>query len=241
MDIRLNPQIDWKNLKETFARDRRLHIPNIFEKETAERIHQCLRDEIAWNLTYCDEDGPKNVWAREQVKMTPKDWQMLRQKIMGRARDKKFQFFYSNFAIEEPHKAGLINDLILARVYEFVNSEPFLKIMRDITGFSTITHADQQATAYGPGHFLTEHNDFDAQQGRKVAYVFNFTPEWKAEWGGLLQFIDPQSQTLHGLIPAFNALNLFAVPARHCVTQVATYSPATRYSLTGWLIERSGQ
>ncbi len=40
-----------------------------------------------------------------------------------------------------------------------------------------------QATGYGPGHFLTAHNDFDPEKDRKVAFVFNFTKDWKAEWG----------------------------------------------------------
>jgi len=36
-------------------------------------------------------------------------------------------------------------------------------------------------------------------------------------------------------VPAFNALNLFVVPTRHAVTQVASFAAKDRLSIVGWL------
>jgi Rps23 Pro-64 3,4-dihydroxylase Tpa1-like proline 4-hydroxylase len=36
-------------------------------------------------------------------------------------------------------------------------------------------------------------------------------------------------------VPAFNALNVFRVPALHSVSTVAPFVSAARLSLTGWL------
>ncbi|HXV73946.1 MAG TPA: 2OG-Fe(II) oxygenase family protein [Sphingomonadales bacterium] len=237
--IRLNPKLDINALAAAFAGAGRVHIADVLEEEAAQRVHACLVEEIAWNLTWCDEEGTKNLFARERASKTQQELQAIRAGAFERARSGKFQFLYSNFAVEDAYRAKLIDDLYLARFYEFLNAEPFLSAMRTVTGAKTIVHADLQATAYGPGHFLTEHNDLDVEKGRKVAFVFNFTPEWKAEWGGILQIIEEGGRTLHGLVPAFNALNLFKVPTRHVVTQVATFAPAVRLSLTGWLTERA--
>jgi SM-20-related protein len=235
--IRLNPALELKALKAAFATDGRVHIPDVMEAAAAKRAFDCLKNEIAWNLTWCDDAGTKNLFARERAGKSPQEIQAIHREAFARARAGKFQFLYSNFAVEDAYREKLIDDLFLARFYEFINGEEFLAAMRQVTGEETIVHADLQATAYGPGHFLTEHNDFDPDKGRKVAFVFNFTPEWRAAWGGILQILEADG-TLFGLVPAFNALNLFKVPTRHVVTQVARFCPAVRYSLTGWLTER---
>ena len=41
------------------------------------------------------------------------------------------------------------------------------------------------------------------------------------------------------MVPHFNLLNLFAVGQPHGVSQVATYAPRPRISVTGWLRSRS--
>lgn len=38
--------------------------------------------------------------------------------------------------------------------------------------------------------FVTEHDDDVAGKQRLAAYVFGFTPQWRPDWGGVLQFID---------------------------------------------------
>ena len=236
--VRLNAGLDIPALKKEFHAEGRIHIPEILAKESAERLFKCLTQEIGWNLTYNDENGVQNIFAANQDKVTPQEWQDLSRKIRENAAARNFQFFYANFAVEDSYKQNLINDMYIARFYEFVNSTPFLDFIREITGIKTITHADQQATAYGPGHFLTEHNDYDPELGRKIAYVFSMTHDWPAEWGGLLQFINEGSRTVEGIAPGFNSLNLFSVPQRHFVSQVASYAKGARYSVTGWLLER---
>ena len=61
---------------------------------------------------------------------------------------------------------------------------------------------------------------------------------WRADWGGLLLFQDADGHVSEGYVPKFNALNLFAVPQTHAVSQVASFATASRLSITGWI--RSG-
>ncbi len=109
--------------------------------------------------------------------------------------------------------------------------------MRELTGLSDISWADAQATLYRPGDFLTVHDDRIGGHKRLAAYVLNMTPGWRADWGGVLQFLDPSGHVAEGYVPTFNALNLFKVPALHSVSQVALYG-GLRYSVTGWFHAR---
>ena len=38
--------------------------------------------------------------------------------------------------------------------------------------------------------------------------------------------------------PAMDALNLFRVPQPHLVTEVASFAPSARLSITGWIRSR---
>jgi len=109
--------------------------------------------------------------------------------------------------------------------------------MREVTGLNDIAFADAQATLYRPGDFLTTHDDKTGGHKRRAAYVLNMTPGWCPDWGGILQFFDERGNVSQGFVPAFNALNVFRVPAEHAVSQVALFG-GFRYSVTGWLHAR---
>jgi len=121
-----------------------------------------------------------------------------------------------------------------ARVVEFLNSPAFISVMRRLTGMEAIAFADANATLYRPGDFLSAHNDLVPGQNRLAAYVISMTPDWRADWGGVLQFLDAGMNVEEGYVPAFNALNLFRVPRAHQVSRVAP-GGGSRYSITGWL------
>jgi Rps23 Pro-64 3,4-dihydroxylase Tpa1-like proline 4-hydroxylase len=109
--------------------------------------------------------------------------------------------------------------------------------MADVIGPSDVAFADAQATRYGPGDFLTAHDDAVEGKHRRAAYVFGLSRDWRAEWGGLLLFHEPEGE-VRGYVPQYNALNLFAVPQPHSVSLVAPFAPRERLSVTGWLRAR---
>ena len=126
----------------------------------------------------------------------------------------------------------------LEGVYDRLNSEPFLAFVRALTGDPRCAYADAQATRYRPGDFLTAHDDDVAGKHRLYAYVLNFTPSWRPDWGGLLAFHEADGHVSEAYTPSFNALNIFRVPQLHAVTQVASFAGAHRLSITGWVRER---
>jgi Rps23 Pro-64 3,4-dihydroxylase Tpa1-like proline 4-hydroxylase len=150
--------------------------------------------------------------------------------------DRRMQYIFDTRRLDlEPQDAP--RDAVSA-VLDFLNGTEFLALVRGVTGDDRIDFADAQATRYRPGHVLTGHDDAAEGKNRLYAYVLNLTREWRPDWGGALVFPGPDGHIEEGYAPAFNALNLFAVPMRHAVTQVASFAPRDRLSITGWLRSR---
>lgn len=146
-----------------------------------------------------------------------------------------FQYCYNNYPIYDAHRAGENKGHLLHDFYEWLNSEVFLDFTREITGFDDISFLDAQATRYKPGHFLTTHDDVAAGKNRRAAYIFGFTMDWPADWGGYLQLLDKDDNIRFGIRPAFNFLSILAVPQKHTVGIVAPFAGGMRFSITGWL------
>ncbi len=58
------------------------------------------------------------------------------------------------------------------------------------------------------------------QRETMARQLIGFTSEWRADSGGVLQFIDRDGHIAAGYVPKFNVLNLFRVPQKHGVSYV---------------------
>lgn len=235
-EIKLNPALDRLDLKKAFQKKRRIHIPRILTADAAERVHRAITTEVDWHLVFNEGDKVHTLYPEQIKQLSREQIQKIREAVLGQARE-GFQYMYNDYNIYDYYLNGKNMDNFLHRFHEFVNSEGFLSFVREITGVETIKFADSQATAYGPGHFLTLHHDEVAGKNRKFAYVFNFTRNWQLDWGGILQFLGKDGNVEGGFVPTFNALNMFEVPQDHAVSYVAPFAPAVRYSITGWVRE----
>ena len=171
----------------------------------------------------------------EQLEAFPPD-QALRflQLAHAEARD-GFHYMFDSVRISDLAEQRQPLAAELAAAYGFLNSPAFLDFVRVLTGDPRPNYADAQATRYERGHYLTQHDDSAAEKGRLYAYVLSLTPDWRADWGGLLAFIDDDGHVSEAYTPRFNALNLFTVPYEHAVTYVAPFAGGNRLSVTGWI------
>jgi len=234
----LNSALDAESLCSAFQRHRFVQVSDVLSPASAQRIYRCLAEGTPWSRVF-NQDGKHIDVAEEQIRaLKAADLARLEEAIGAQARD-RFQYYYCNYPIHDAVRQGLNEGHLLHRFHEFVNSPVFLDLARALTGCAEITFADAQATCFLPGHFLTEHDDHAQGKNRRAAYVFNFTPKWRPDWGGYLQLYDEHGDVRRGLMPAFNVLNLLAVPQPHSVGQVASFAAAPRLSLTGWL--RAGE
>lgn len=231
--VALNPALDAAPLRERFAVTGRAQIRNILTDEAAERFYGCLTRELPWRLAY--NEGPNALeLTREQIEGLTADQQaQMESQIFQRAMT-QFQYAYSDYPV-----ARTLNDPAEPKFYvhdvlRFINAEVFQSFLRDVTGLEGRMYADGHATCFQAGHFLTIHDDRDANDRRMIAYVFNMTPSWRPDWGAALQFFDDKYEICESFSPTFNTLNIFRVPQAHAVSFVPPYATGGRFGMTGW-------
>lgn len=229
----LNPDLNARTLASEFAGRRRLQISNALQAPVAERIHEVLRHQTKWMLAF-NRGSEAVTLSQEQLgAMGRAGVAELMNECMRNAQS-GFQYVYSSYPIVD----AIVNRRDVGHplhgVIEAINAAPFREFIEQVTGITGLVKADGQATLYSRGNFLTFHNDFDARNKRRIAYVLGFTRKWRPDWGGLLEFYDAQGNVEWGLVPRFNVLNLFEVPTNHAVTYVPPFVQEGRYSITGW-------
>lgn len=232
-NIQLNPSLDRRVIAEVFKTQGRVHIPDVLTPASADTLFTQLNARTPWQLSLNVGQRHVDIAHQQLMLMPPEQRETMTKKMLEQSR-RGFQYVFENYPLYDLYQAGERAHPLLA-MHEFLNSEGFLQFAREITGLRQIAFVDSQATKYLPGHFLTEHDDDVAGKQRLAAYVFGFTPDWRADWGGILQFIDHDGHVAEGYVPKFNVLNLFRVPQKHNVSYVTPAALQARYSITGWL------
>ena len=236
--FRLNPELDAGRIGRQYRERRRLHIADFLHPDDAERLYRSLRKSDAWKLVINQGEKLFELDRTAQAALSPEQSKALDEAVYKAARY-DFQYRYETIRVPDGKLQREEDPSALNRFAQFLSSQQVISFLTAVTGEEDIEYADAQATAYGPGHFLTQHDDAFEGKQRRAAYVFNLTPVWRVEWGGLLLFHGPNGHVEQGFSPAFNALNIFSVPQPHSVSSVAPFAPHRRYSITGWL--RAGQ
>lgn len=219
---------------QSFAATGHVRLENAFAPETAEALHRHLDEELEWWRVVNQGErtwdlGPESIAAMADGGDAP-----LLDAVYRGARE-GFQFLFDSVRVSDEEAERTARGLLLDRLVDAMNDAANLGVLRRITGAEDIVRADGQATRYLPGHFLTGHDDDIDGKGRIAAYVINLTPQWRTEWGGLLQFHDEAGDVTWGLKPRYNAIHIFRVPQLHSVSLVAPFAPHPRLSITGWL------
>lgn len=236
----LNPDLDRAGCAARFATHGRVQIRDLLTHESATNIQAILAQETRWGIAWkAGERGPEQLRDAALRAMRPEDQRAIIALIHQAAARGDYAVRYTQYPMLDAYlqqwAPGGPHDLLL----EHLNDAPFLDLVRSVTGMPELVKADAQATMYGPGDFLSVHNDSHVDEGWKVAYVLNLAiPDWKPDWGGYLNFLDEAGDVIEGWRPRFNALNLLRVPQLHQVTYVPPFAPRGRYAITGWFRDR---
>lgn len=232
--FQLGSKLDLDRARSCFAARRRAHIPDFLAGDCATAIYEALSSDRRWNLVTTIAGRHVDLDAAAMAAQSEAEKSRFAAHVLMPAKVSGFQYLFENIPIYDAwHRGGGARPLLDA-LFLFLNSPDLLDFARRVTGAGDIGFADAQATRYGPGHFLTEHDDAIAGKDRRAAYVFGLTPQWRADDGGLTLFIGPDGHVEEAFTPRFNALNIFSVPQRHAVSAVAPFAPGYRYAITGW-------
>lgn len=228
----LSPAIDAGAATALYASTGRVSIHGFLADEGAERLREHLLERADWSLVMNAGDKVYELPRAAAATLSDEQRRTLDAKI-GEEAVWEFRYRYESIRVPD----GAAGDTLLDQFAAFMSSLEVIALLRTITG-APVDFADAQATRYGPGDFLTRHDDNVAGKNRHAAYVFGLTPVWRAEWGGLLLFHGADGEIGHGFVPGFNVLRLFAVPAEHSVSPVWPFAPEPRLSVTGWARSR---
>ena len=226
--IELATGLDLKRLQEIYRNFRRLQIKGFLSEASARVLHDALAKSTEWRLTVNRGEEIRHFSLDDLSAWTAEQHALLERAVAFGGRF-GFQFRYDVIRLESTSIGSLLG------FRDFMSSPEVVELMQAITGDDDIAFADAHASRYRPGHFLTAHDDQMESMGRKAAYVLNLTPEWRPDWGGLLQFYDGSGNVSRAFTPAFNVLNLFRVPQTHSVSWVTPIAAAPRYAVTGWM------
>lgn len=231
---RRDPRLRGQQLTDSYRSRRRLHIPGFLAAGVCEQLHASLVASEDWRRVFNVDERVYEVSRGDYAAMDAAKRSELEAAILARARD-RFQFRFETIRVPDDAAARRAQNTLLTRFADFMNQPEQLDFFRHITGHRDIDFCDAQATCYWPGDFLTTHDDNVAGKNRRAAYVFNLTPHWRIDWGGLLLFHAPDGHVDEALTPGFNALNIFSVPQPHSVSWVTAAAAGPRLSITGWM------
>lgn len=236
--LTIDPALDPAAMAKVFRRLGRLHIPGFFAGDGADRVAKALAGpDVPWIKTW-RTTGPSLDSDMAQFEGLSPESRAAFDAEMKTAAAAGFCFQFDAWRVSDDIDRGIRRGGALAPIeaaHDFVNSRAFLDFVAILSGEPRGTYADTMASRYRPGDFLSAHDDQMKGKNRLLAYVLNFTPLWRPDWGGVLSFLDEDGHVAEGYTPCFNALNIFAIPSAHAVSYVAPFAGAHRHAVTGWV------
>ena len=236
-----SPALDAASIEQAAADYRETGIAQIkapLTTDAAKALLDHFANDLQWSLVF--NEGAK-IWDIPPENIEPM-WTSasgpgLRQAIYNSAQ-KGFQYEHEAVRVSDDADERTERGWMVDALLESLNGPEWLPVLRTVTGEAAADLVDGQATRYRNGHFLTGHDDDVPGKNRFGAYVLGLTPQWRTEWGGLLQFHDEYGDVERGIMPKFNVMNIFRVPRYHSVAPVSPFAGGPRYSFTGWIRQK---
>ena len=230
--FRINPNLDVAAIRRDYEEQGRVRIYSLLS-EGAPELYEHLIARTDWFHAFTTDGGIVKLEAADKAAMSPDEWAALEAEAHERAR-RAFQYRYEAVRVPDADDAASMRDP-LARFVDFLHGPELSRFLESVTGHTDFSFKEGQVTAFGPGDFLTGHDDGVHGKDRLCAMVFGLTPLWRLEYGGLLMFHGESDRIFTGNVPRFNSLDLFKVPQQHSVSLVTPAAPHRRISVTGWL------
>lgn len=231
MRYRLNDSHNVPKLAKRFRAVGRVLIPRVLNLESALTLATCLRREQLWGASLAADTNHRSFL--DTGRLSESDLKELLEFSYGSG-GAAFAHFYETVSLRYYPSETSRNAQHYKNFVEFLNSDEFLGLVREITGVEYIRGATAAACAYRSGYFYARHTDANGGPTHCLSFVFNLTDQWEPQWGGLLNFVD-NGVVSETFVPLFNSMSLFDASREHSVSVVAPYAPFARFSISGGL------
>ena len=231
----INRSLDLDRLRDVLRTKRRLHITELLDPTAAESLYHALARDVEWSTLlaangrmYEAPHGVQRAYGDEQARA-------LIDLAHRSARERGFGYAYDAHALRAAG-ADAAGPSLLDRFAEFVSSPEFTGIISRICGMEEIARIELQAVRLRPGHFMTFHHTLlggDKECQCRAFFSYSVTPEWRPEWGGLLELRGEEGHLVEAYAPCFNCLDIFALPQGRWLSTVSPIAGAPAYSVSG--------
>lgn len=127
------------------------------------------------------------------------------------------------------------NNKTVKKFYNFINSKDFKEYLFKITGVKAFGKIDSSGFIYNNRCYLLPHDD--TLEGRKIAYILNFSTFSKKD-GGSLDFYK-YNKVVKSIIPKFGNFIIFKVENGITFHQVSeVISNENRITIAGWFNDK---
>lgn len=252
ISFEINPKLDPEKMYEDFRKTGRLRIRNFLDGRSANEIYQHLTHDVQWRTFLVANENLMGTSPGEPLATRPED----ETEILDMAYEGARSNFACVFDADRLYSEDLADAIssegspaagdhmepasspILGPFESFLASTRVVEFLRRVSGITAVDGLNVQSHAirFRRGHFMTFHAgtwSADTTGKRRAAFYLNLTPEWRPEWGGMLEFRTAEADNVEAFMPSFNTLDLFAFPQGHWISPVAPFAGGPVLAITG--------
>lgn len=230
MPFALNDAFDFAGYQSRFASKGRIRLEGALDGEDALQVHHALEQQTAWELHLMSAQGEPDVISRTEL--SELNDMAIQDRLSAAAERAQTGLSYLHLGYDLTSKEAIENLdeghplLDLARL---IWSSEFAAFCENLTGLNGLKLRSLIATAYRPGDFFTMHQD----SGAALSFEWNFTHDWRSDWGGQILFHSPSGDIEGGIMPRLNDLSLYSGEQPRSVNSVAAFAGAPRFAVSG--------
>jgi Rps23 Pro-64 3,4-dihydroxylase Tpa1-like proline 4-hydroxylase len=218
--------IDAAGYVSRFSNKGRIRLEGAIPAADAEAVHHALEQQTPWELQLVSGEGKPEVINRAELNALPAS--TIQARLQEAAERAQSGLSYLRLGVDL-----LSSDVpALAEITALIRSAAFARFCENVTGLSGLELSTLAATCYRPGDFFTRHTDNAA----RLDFEWNFTKDWRSDWGGQVLFHSPSGDIEGGIMPRLNDLALYAGDQPRSVASVAAYAAGPRFSISGRFI-----
>ncbi len=206
-----------------FATKGRIRLEGALADDDAQKAHLALEQQTPWELQIVSKAGKPEILSRMELNTLPPD--TIQTRLQDAAERAQTGLSYLRLGLDLMES----DTIALSPLADLLKSEAFAAFCGQLTGLSGLELAALNAVCYRNGDFFTQHTD----QTARLCFEWNFTRDWRSDWGGQMLFHSPSGDIEGGIMPRMNDLSLFAGDQPRSVASVAPYAGGPRFSITG--------
>ena len=223
MPTLLTDQFDFAGYESRFTGKGRIRLEGALPAEDALRVHHALEQQTPWELQLVSKAGKPEILSSAELNTLSPD--IIQTKLQDAAERAQSGLSYLRLGLDLMEA----DTIALAPLANLIKSEAFAAFCGQLTGLSGLELMSLSAVCYRNGDFFTQHTD----QSARLSFEWNFTQNWRSDWGGQMLFHSPSGDIEGGIMPRLNDLSLFAGDQPRSIASVAPYAGGPRFSIAG--------